>query len=55
MDEIDFKEKRQQAELEKIEAEKYKLDLESREIQNRLDSSWWSQRIAQYVIAIAIT
>jgi hypothetical protein len=45
-----------QAEARKIEAERFKLELEAKEIERRLNAPWWQgQNLAQYLLAVVIT
>jgi len=45
-----------QAEARKFEAERFKLELEAKEIERRLNSRWWEgQNLSQYLLAIIIT
>jgi hypothetical protein len=45
-----------QAEARKIEAERFKLELEAKEIGRRLNAPWWQgQNLTQYLLAVVIT
>src|SRR5262245_9109434 len=49
-------EEMQRAQLQRLEAERRKIELESREIEHRLNARWWEgQHFSQYALALLIS
>lgn len=45
-----------QAEFRRLEAERFKLELEAKEIERRLNAHWWEgHNLTEYLLAIVIT